>query len=94
MYCNESFRCGKCQRYKHDLLTFQIAVRYIKVHDGRMTRDCRSNFDCEFIIRSLQIVVTEVEHTDTSISVQCINDVTTSLVRDLAVRHIKLTDGV
>ena len=59
-----------------------------------MTCDRRSNFDCEFVIRSLQVVVTEVEHTDARISVQCIDDVTTSLVGDLAVRDIQLADGV
>ena len=94
MQSYESLRYRQCQRYEHDLFSFEIAVWHVQMHESRMSRDGWRNFDREFVVWSLQVVVAEIEYTNARVSIQGIDDVTTTLEADLAMGNVELSDGV
>ena len=58
---------------------------YVQMHHRGMSSNNRCKLDSEFIVRGVQVIVAKVEHSQTSVSVDCIDNVATALIGNLAV---------
>ena len=58
------------------------------MHETGVTRYNGRNFDAEFVVLRIQVIVTEIKVSDTGVPVESIDHITRSLKVDPAMTHI------
>ena len=94
MQAHKCLRHGKCHSNEHNLLTLEVCVGNLEMHQCWMSRNHRCHLDRELERLRRKIVVTEVEWSNCGVSVHSVNDVASGLEVYLAMREVKFSDLV
>jgi len=84
----ECFTCRHRNSNEHDFFTFQAALGDVAVEKSGMSSEHRGNLDTELVYTATKVVVSEIQKSDRSVTVQGINDITSALVGYLALCHV------